>query len=197
MIEKLNLPDYLERFVKELKQIDQKAILQMADHIFATWETGRTIFVIGNGGSALTASHIAEDLGKSSLPDEALFDESQKRVKILSLTDNVGWLLAIGNDLGYDQVFVQQLMNFGKPGDILVGLSSSGNSANVINAFEWANRHGLFTYGFTGYDGGQLKQIQKDGLHVQIDDTGMTEGIHVCVWHWIFNAVYERINKQL
>ena len=81
-----------------------------ADHLYRAWESARCVFIFGNGGSATTASHFAEDLGKSTLKPEDLKDESKKRLKVLSLTDNVGWLLAVGNDVGYDQIFTQQLM---------------------------------------------------------------------------------------
>ena len=96
--------------------------------IYAAWQGGNTVFVIGNGGSACTASHLGEDLGKGCLRQKDLCDESRKRLRVLSLTDNVGWLTAIGNDCGYDQIFVQQLMNFGQPGDLLVAISGSGTA---------------------------------------------------------------------
>ena len=124
---------------------------------------------MGNGGSGTTASHMCEDLGKSTLPESALNDESRKRLKVLSLTDNVGWIMAVGNDLSYDQIFVQQLMNFGEAGDVVIAISGSGNSPNVLNAVDWANRHGLHTFGLTGYDGGKLHEMQQDGLHVALD----------------------------
>ena len=191
----LPLSDYLARLNNEVEKLDQEPIQRLADYIMDAFENDKTIFVIGNGGSALTASHIAEDLGKSCLPEEVLSDESLKRVKVLSLTDNVGWLLALGNDVGYDQIFVQQLMNFGQPGDVLIAISGSGNSLNIIKAVDWANRHDLLTYGLSGYNGGQLKEVQKDGLHVDLDDMGMVEGIHLCIWHWVLNDVHARINK--
>ncbi len=101
------------------------------------------MYIIGNGGSGTTASHMSEDLGKSTLPESALHDESRKRLKVLSLTDNAGWIMAVGNDLAYDQIFVQQLMNFGVPGDMVIAISGSGNSPNMLYAVDWANRHGL------------------------------------------------------
>jgi len=91
-------------------------------------------------------------------------------LKVLSLTDNAGWLMAVGNDLDYDQIFVQQLMNYGSEGDVVIAISGSGNSPNVLNAVEWANRHKLVTFGLTGYSGGKLKDMQQDGLHVPLDD---------------------------
>jgi len=186
---------YMQRLEAELRRIDQAGMQRWADHLFRAWENGRYVFIFGNGGSATTASHFAEDLGKSTLKPEELKDESKKRLKVLSLTDNVGWLLAVGNDVGYDQIFTQQLMNYGSKGDLVIAISGSGNSPNVLSAVDWANRHGLITFGLTGYNGGKLKGMQQDGLHVALDDMGMVESIHLCLFHWVLNDVFARINQ--
>ena len=102
----------------------------------------------------------------------------------------------MGNDLAYDQIFVQQLMNYGQPGDVLLAISGSGNSPNVLNAVDWANRHEMKTFGLTGYSGGKLKDMQQDGLHVPLDDMGMVESIHLCLFHWVLNDVFARINSE-
>ena len=185
---------YLKRLRDEIGRVDRAAMERWADLVYQAWERSRCVFIMGNGGSATTASHICEDLGKGTLPDAALADESRKRVKVLSLTDNAGWIMAVGNDLAYDQVFVQQLMNFGEAGDVVIAISGSGNSPNVLNAVDWGNRHGLCTFGLTGYDGGKLRKIQQDGLHVALDDMGMVESIHLCLSHWVLNDVHARIN---
>lgn len=192
----LGTNDYLSRLQSEVSKVDQSAMQRWADIVFEAWENGRFVYIIGNGGSGTTASHMAEDFGKSSLPESDLHDESKKRLKVLSLTDNAGWLMAVGNDLDYDQIFVQQLMNYGQPGDVLIAISGSGNSGNVLNAVDWANRHGLKTFGLTGYAGGKLKEMQHDGLHVALDDMGMVESIHLCLYHWVLNDVFARINQQ-
>jgi D-sedoheptulose 7-phosphate isomerase len=192
----LDLPTYLTRLDTEINRLDQGAIRLWADLTFAAWQQGRFVFIIGNGGSGTTASHMAEDLGKSTLRPEDLKDESKQRLKVLSLTDNTGWLLAVGNDCGYDQVFVQQLMNYGSKGDLLIAISGSGNSPNILFAVDWANRHGLTTFGLTGYSGGKLKAMQQHGLHVDLADMGMVESIHLCVFHWVLNDVYARINRD-
>ena len=192
----LALPAYLDRLSGELSRLNQADIQKWADLVYDAWASGRQVFIFGNGGSATTASHYAEDLGKSTLRPEDLKDESKKRLKVLSLTDNVGWLLAVGNDCGYDQIFVQQLMNYGSKGDLVLAISGSGNSPNVLSAVDWANRHGLVTFGLTGYKGGKLKQMQQHGLHVDLDDMGMVESIHLCVFHWVLNDVFARINQE-
>jgi D-sedoheptulose 7-phosphate isomerase len=192
----LDIQQYLKRLHGELDRVDLAESVQLSDLIYTAWQEGRTVFVVGNGGSACTASHMCEDLGKSSLRQADLKDESKRRLKILSLTDNVGWITALGNDCGYDQIFVQQLMNFGQPGDVLVAISGSGNSPNVLAAVDWANRHGLKTFGMTGYTGGKLREMQQAGFHVPLDDMGMVESIHVCLLHWVVDDVFARINRE-
>jgi D-sedoheptulose 7-phosphate isomerase len=186
---------YLKRLEDELQKINQADMQRWADLIYQAWENDRFVFIFGNGGSGTTASHMAEDLGKSTLAPEDLKDESKKRLKVLSLTDNAGWIMAVGNDVSYDQIFVQQLMNYGSRGDLVIAISGSGNSPNVLNAVDWAKRHGLTTFGLTGYGGGKLKTMQQDGLHVALDDMGMVESIHLCLFHWVLNDVFARINK--
>lgn len=185
---------YVSHLQQEIAKVDQAALQNWADLIYQAWENGKWVFIFGNGGSGTTASHMAEDLGKSTLHEKDLGDESLKRLKVLSLTDNAGWLMAVGNDLAYDQIFLQQLMNYGGEGDVVIAISGSGNSANVLNAVDWANRHGLQTLGLTGYSGGKLKDLAQHSLHVPTDDMGMVESIHLCLFHWVLNDVFARIN---
>lgn len=192
----LTLPAYLDRLNTEVSRLSQPDIQKMAELIYGAWQSDNFVYIIGNGGSGTTASHMAEDLGKSTLRPEDLRDESKKRLKVLSLTDNAGWLLAVGNDCGYDQIFVQQLINYGRPGDVLLAISGSGNSPNILQSVDWANRHGLTTFGLTGYKGGKLKAIQQHGIHVDLDDMGMVESIHLCLFHWVLNDVFARINNE-
>jgi D-sedoheptulose 7-phosphate isomerase len=187
---------YLSRLQAEVGRVNQADLKLWADLTFEAWQDDRFVYIIGNGGSGTTASHMAEDLGKSTLKPEDLKDESKKRLKVLSLTDNAGWIMAVGNDVAYDQIFVQQLMNYGREGDLLLAISGSGNSPNILNAVDWANRHGLTTFGLTGYGGGKLKTMQQHGLHVPLDDMGMVESIHLCLFHWVLNDVYARINRE-
>lgn len=192
----LSAPDYLARLQNEIERVNQDELRQWADLIYNAWENGRFVFIFGNGGSGTTASHMAEDLGKSTLRESDLHDESKRRLKVLSLTDNAGWLMAVGNDLAYDQIFVQQLMNYGSEGDLVIAISGSGNSPNVLNAVDWANRHGLVTLGLTGYQGGRLREMARHGLHVDLMDMGMVESIHLCLFHWVLNDVFARINRE-
>jgi D-sedoheptulose 7-phosphate isomerase len=187
---------YVTRLQAELDRLDRTEVTGLADSIYEAWENRKTVFIFGNGGSACLASHLAEDLGKGCLREADLKDETKQRLRVLSLTDNVGWLTAVGNDCGYDQIFVQQLMNYGQPGDLAIGISGSGNSPNVLSAIDWANRHQLNTFGMTGFDGGKLKQLQQAGLHVALDDMGMVESIHGCVIHWVVDDLFARINGE-
>ena len=157
----LHLKGYLARLSDEFNRLDRTSVERWSDLIYNAWETGCSVFIIGNGGAATSASHFAEDFGKSLLHADELHDESLKRLKVFALTGNTGRITAIGNDLSFDEIFVQQLMNLGEKDDVLIAMSGSGNSPNILRAVEWANRHGLRTFGMTGYDGGQLKQMQQ------------------------------------
>ena len=186
---------YVARLQTELARIDPAEVRNLADLIYRAYEERRFVFLFGNGGSATAASHFAEDLGKGCFREDDLRCDGRRRLKVLSLTDNVGYLTAVGNDMGYDQVFVQQLMSYGQAGDVAIAISGSGNSPNVLAAVEWANRHGLVTFGMTGFDGGRLKALQHSGLHVPLDDMGMVEAIHGCLFHWVVDDLFGRINR--
>jgi D-sedoheptulose 7-phosphate isomerase len=191
----LGVNDYFTRLKDELDRVDCRDVEHLADLVYEAWEKGRFVFVFGNGGSAATASHFAADWGKNCVSAEDLAKIGGRRLKVLSLTDNVAWLLALGNDLGYDQIFVQQLVHYASPGDLAIAISGSGNSPNVLKAVEWANQHGLITVGLTGYGGGKLKQIQQAGIHVALDDMAMAESVHVCLGHWIVDDLTARISR--
>ena len=188
----LDASAYLDRLRAELARVDVAAVERWADFVFDVWTRGSTLFLAGNGGSAAAASHLSVDLGKGTVAADKLRDESHRRLRIVSLTDNVPWITAVANDLDYEQVFVQQLMSAAVPGDALMAFSGSGNSPNVLAAVDWANRHGLRTFGLTGFDGGRLKELQQDGVHVDLDDMGMVESVHVCLFHWVVDDVHAR-----
>ncbi len=191
----LTVQEYLQQVKTTLDALNPQDIQTLADLLYRAWERGNFVYIFGNGGSGCNATHMSEDLGKSTLRPEDLHDESRKRLRVMSLTDNLGWILAVGNDVGYEDIFLQQLMNYGREGDLVVAISGSGNSPNVLRAVDWANRHGLVTYGLTGYQGGKLRQIQQHGLHVPLEDMGIVESIHLTVFHWALDDVYARINR--
>ncbi len=191
----LNPRDYLQRCAAEFERLDLSQIEGLADDIFEAYEHGKFVFICGNGGSGSNSSHFCEDLGKSTLRREDFTKEGIKRLKVMSLTDNTPYILAWGNDEGFDRVFVEQLKNFGSKGDLLIAISGSGNSPNILAAVEWANTHGLKTWGITGYEGGKLKSLGQKNLHVPLNDMGMVESIHLVAFHWILNDIHGRINK--
>src|SRR5262249_17739257 len=158
----------------------------LADAMHEAYLSGRMIFLIGNGGSGSNASHFCEDMGKCTLklPDD-LANDRKKRFRILSLTDNTPYILAWANDEGFQRVSVEQLKNLGSPGDLLIAISGSGNSRNILAAVEWANRKGLATFGCTGFTGGKLRGLTQKGLHVPLDDMGIVETLHLAAFHWV------------
>jgi D-sedoheptulose 7-phosphate isomerase len=191
----LDVDAYLKRLRVELARVEAAEVSRLAELIYRAWETGKFVFIFGNGGSACLASHLAEDLGKGIFREKDLLEHRVRRLKVLSLTDNVGYLTALGNDLGYEQIFVQQLASYGSAGDLAIAISGSGNSPNVLAAVDWANRSGLVTFGMTGYDGGKLKQVQQQGIYVPLDDMGMVEAIHGCLAHWVVDDLFARVNQ--
>lgn len=191
----LDAKAYLDRLRVELARVDAAAVERWADFVFEVWTRGSTLYLIGNGGSAAAASHLSVDLGKGTVAADNLRDESHRRLRVVSLTDNVPWITAVANDLDYEQVFVQQLMSAAMGGDALIAFSGSGNSPNVLAAVDWANRHGLRTFGVTGFDGGRLKELQQNGVHVDLDDMAMVESVHVSLFHWVVDDVYARTQQ--
>jgi len=186
---------FLKRIADELQRLDPAEVQALADVMFEKYQASRMIFVIGNGGSGSNASHFTEDIGKGTLklPDD-LANDTKKRFRILSLTDNTPYILAWGNDEGFDRVFVEQLKNLASPGDLLIAISGSGNSANILSAVEWANRNGLSTYGCTGFTGGKLRGLAHKGLHVDLDDMGIVETLHLAAFHWVVDDLHRRIS---
>ena len=161
------------------------AVAQIIEKFRAALREDRQIFVFGNGGSAANASHFATDLGKGSS------DKLGKRFRVLSLNDNVNWLTALGNDYAYEDVFVRQLMNYAKPDDLVLVMSVSGNSPNVVKAVEWANKNGVHTIALVGGNRGKLAEIA--GQAVVINDThyGRAEDAHMGICHMICYAFME------
>jgi len=182
------LGSYLDDFSALLKKVDPKEVETLVTLIADAYRDNQFVFIIGNGGSGANASHLCEDLGKGTLHNF----ETQKRLKVMSLTDNTPYILAYGNDLGYDRVFVEQLKNFAQPGALLLSISGSGNSANVLKAVEWANANGLKTVGITGYDGGKLRKMCHHGVHVPSHNMGAVESVHMVLFHYLLDTLYEK-----
>ncbi len=190
---KLSPRQFLDRVGAELQKIDPAQVQALGDAVYSCYEKGRFVFIIGNGGSGSNASHLCEDLGKGTLRREDFDNDKKKRLRVLSLTDNTPYILAWGNDEGFDRVFVEQLKNLASPGDLLIAISGSGNSPNILRAVDWANRNGLKTFGCTGFSGGKLRPLAQQGLHVPLDDMGIVESIHLTAFHWVVDDLHRRI----
>ncbi len=145
----------------------------------------RQIFVAGNGGSAANSSHFAVDLGKGAS------DKLSRRFRVLSLTDNTSWITALGNDYAYDQIFVRQLANYARPGDVFIGVSVSGNSPNLVKSHEWAKENGLRTIALVGAKRGRMAELAEQA--VVVDDThyGRVEDVQMHVLHLLCYAFME------
>ncbi len=180
---------YLEKLAELLEALPEPSD-RMVDVLWQAYERGSTVFLCGNGGSAANASHFGQDLAKGTL---ASMDQ-QQRFKVVALTDNVGFITALANDEGYDAIFEQQLRNLGQRGDVLVAISGSGNSPNVLNAARYARSIGMRTVGVTGYDGGKLRQLADESVHVPIWDMGMAEALHGVVFHLVMARLRERVS---
>ncbi len=189
----LDVSPFLQRVSQELARINPAEVRALADAIFDCYQHRRTVYVIGNGGSGSNASHFCEDLGKCTLTREDFDNDAKKRLRILSLTDNTPYILAWANDEGFDRVFVEQLKNLANPADLLIAISGSGNSPNILRAVEWANRHDLRTFGCTGFTGGKLRTLAQQSLHVPLDDMGIVESIHLTAFHWVVDNLHRRI----
>ena len=190
---KVDVRPFLDRVAQELARINPAEVQTLADLIFDCYLRRKFVFVIGNGGSGSNASHFCEDMGKCTLRREDFDNEAKPRLRILSLTDNTPYILAWANDEGFERVFVEQLKNLASEGDLLVAISGSGNSPNILRAVEWANRHGLKTFGCTGYNGGKLRTLAHKVLHVPLDDMGIVESIHLTAFHWVVDDLHRRI----
>jgi D-sedoheptulose 7-phosphate isomerase len=146
---------------------------------------GRQIFLFGNGGSASNASHFATDLGKGSS------DVLGKRFKVLSLNDNVSWMSAIGNDYSYEDVYLRQLENYGQAGDIVLTMSVSGSSPNLVKAFEWANANGLHTIALVGGKRGKLAELANETIVIDDIHYGRAEDCQMGIAHMLCYAFME------
>jgi D-sedoheptulose 7-phosphate isomerase len=174
--------EYLQNLSKLMIELDFDVIDDIAQAFESARLHSKTVFFIGNGGSAATASHFANDLA-TAIP----LPEGAPRYKSISLADSNAAITCLANDTGYENIFVGQLKNLLEPGDVLVAISASGNSPNLVKAVEFANSHGALTIGFTGFDGGKLRQLSRVCLHVQTPKGayGPVEDIHMSMDHLI------------
>jgi D-sedoheptulose 7-phosphate isomerase len=171
---------YIKYLEKVLQGINTEEIGRFVETLLDARSRGASIFFIGNGGSAATASHFANDLAIGT-------NEYEQPFRVFSLTDNVPVITAVGNDFGYEEIFERQLRIYGKSGDVLVGISASGNSPNLIRAFDYARSANIKTVAITAFDGGKMRAISDEGVHVPTGpkEYGPAEDAHMVLDHLV------------
>ncbi len=187
--------DYVSRIKRILDDMDnsdlKEKVYEIVEIFLKARENKSTIYIMGNGGSASTASHFVGDLSKGTIV------EGYPRFKAVALTDNIPNMLAWGNDSSYGDIFVEQLKNFLDPGDVVIGISGSGNSENVLKAIEYANEHGAITIGWSGFDGGKLKDVAQIPLVVPSNYMQRIEDIHLLLEHLVTSLIREEQMKKI
>jgi D-sedoheptulose 7-phosphate isomerase len=181
------LNQYLTDLQLTLTQLPLDALEQFIDLLHMARLQGKQVFIIGNGGSAATASHFACDLGKNTRKD------GLPHFRVMSLTDNMAAFSAYSNDDGYENAYAHQLSSFIQPDDIVIGISTSGNSPNILKAIELANKVGATTVGFTGMDGGRLGKLVNLNLGVPSTSIEQVEDVHLILEHMICTGIRHKI----
>lgn len=188
------IDNYFNLLKQSVDGLDRKAIISFVDLLLEARKNGNNIYIMGNGGSASTASHFTCDFNKG------LSYKKDIRFKMICLNDNIATMLAYSNDLGYENVFVEQLKNFLKKDDVVIGISGSGNSKNILNAIEYANHLGAKTVGLTGFDGGKLKNIVDVSIHADVNNMQVAEDVHMTICHMLYSVmspILEVENKEV
>lgn len=176
--------DYLTEITTCLQQLDTQKLELAIDMLMEAYKNDRKVFIFGNGGSASTASHMACDLGKGTL--QRVYDHTERRLRVISLTDNVALMTAFANDVSFDDIFVQQLRNLVETDDLVIALSGSGNSKNVVKAIEYAKSCGAKTIGLLGFmNGGKLGGLVDCAVIVPSNHYGPIEDIQLILNHLI------------
>lgn len=171
---------YFDKEIEVIRHLDIDAIHEAVGAIWEAYKRDAVIYVFGNGGSAATASHFVCDFNKG------ISEKKEKKFNFVCLSDNVPQMTAIANDFSYDEVFRYPLAGRLKPTDLVIGISGSGNSRNVIRAVEYAKEIGAPVIGITGYNGGRLKELADYHMDANIDDMQITEDIHMILDHMLF-----------
>ena len=182
---KKDISTYLEHEIETMRALNVEAIDQTLNLLLEAFENGKTVYVFGNGGSSATASHYQNDFNKG------VSEHTQRKFNFLCLNDNVSTIMAVANDIGFEEVFRFQLLGHLKPGDLVMAISGSGNSKNVINAVEYAKSCGNQVIGLTGFDGGKLREIADVSLHVPVNSMQITEDIHMVFDHLMMSIFYK------
>lgn len=177
--------DYTHRLQAVLQATDWSGVARLAEELRDCWRTGRQVFLCGNGGSAGNAIHLANDFlyGISKTYGSGL--------RVIALPANSSVLTCLANDQGYEEIFSMQLAVQGRKGDVLIALSGSGNSPNILKALEQAKKMGIKTYAILGYKGGKAKALADVPIHFVVDDMQISEDMQLIVGHMIMQWLYQ------
>lgn len=175
--------EYLDLVTQAIAELPEEKIQDVIDTLKSAHAAGKQVFLLGNGGSAATASHIACDFQKG------LKEYTGKRFRACAVTDNVAVMTAWANDTAYENIFAEQLDSLLEPGDVVLAISGSGNSPNVIKAVEKANEMGAVTIGWSGFRGGKLAQVAKKAIVVNSDNMQRIEDVHMILGHLVFHCL--------
>ncbi len=179
------ISDYIRAQKAALDSISVDGVAQAIQTLRQALKDDAQIFVFGNGGSASNSSHFATDLGKGSS------DKVGKRFRVMSLNDNVSWMTAIGNDYSYEDIFVRQLENYGRKGDVVISLSVSGNSPNCVKGLDWAKKNGLKTIALVGAKRGRMAEIADQAIVINDAHYGRAEDAQMGICHLLCYAFME------
>ncbi|GKX67359.1 D-sedoheptulose-7-phosphate isomerase [Inconstantimicrobium mannanitabidum] len=190
----MNFVDNIDKYFEELMQVidvmDREQINNVMNKLVEVNDRGGSIYIFGNGGSAATASHFVVDFNKG------VSEKLSKKFKFICLNDNIPSLTAISNDIAYNEVFKFQLQNYLTEKDMVIGISGSGNSENVVQAIQYANDKGAATIALVGYNGGKLKKCAQNYIHVPIDDMQKVEDIHMVLDHMMMTILKEYLLER-
>ena len=185
---KKQIDAYFTNLRKTIAELDLDEITEAVEVIKKAYEDEATIYIFGNGGSAATASHFVCDFNKG------ISEERNKKFHLVCLNDNIPMLTAIANDISYDEVYRFQLKGKLQKEDLILAISGSGNSKNIINAVDYAKEVGCKVIGMTGYDGGKLRALSDYSMHVDIEDMQIVEDVHMAFDHMMFRVLGDNIN---
>lgn len=180
-----NTKAYFEKMSNTISKVNLEEFELGIQLIKTAWLNNKQIITLGNGGSSMTALHFITDWNKM------IYLKTQKQFRGRTLVDNMGLIMAYGNDISFEDVFVEQLKNVLQEGDLVIAISGSGNSPNVIKAVEYANNNGAVTLGLSGYSGGKLKQISQNNIWIDINDMQIVEDLHAMFGHVVMQNICE------
>jgi D-sedoheptulose 7-phosphate isomerase len=185
-----NVAGYLRQLGAAVDALPQERLSTLGEMLYRAYRNEKHVFTLGNGGSASTASHMAADLAKNTI------GPNMERFRILSLNDNVALVTALSNDVGYDQVFAEQLTNLIRPGDVLISISGSGNSPNVLRAMRYARASSATNIALLGFDGGQAMELADEYVLVPASDYGIVEDLHMVLDHVLTAYFTARLDEE-